>query len=134
MSQHKPYIVWQCPHCNNYNITENHSDKNAHFPSMDCDHCGEELEDCLCDNAIGINELKKFFNKPGINKSGICEEAEITQQYLNRVLSGVQPLSYNLMATMIPVLIDYGFLIILPPERQAEKKKKGARGKLQSKK
>jgi hypothetical protein len=104
------YIVWQCPHCEEYNITENHTDKNSHFASMVCDHCDEELEDCLCDNAIGTNELKKFFAKPGINKSGICEEAGITQQYLNRVLNGTQPLSYGITLKLLPILIDYGFL------------------------
>lgn len=103
------FIVWQCPHCDEYNITENHSDKNAHFVSMVCEHCDEEEEECLCYKAIGTKELKKFFEKPGINKSGICEEAAITQQYLNRVLNGTQPLSYGIVEKLLPVLINYGF-------------------------
>jgi transcription elongation factor Elf1 len=107
----KPYIVWQCPHCDALNITENHSDKNAHFISMECEHCGEEVEECLCDSAIGVKQLKQFFDKPGINKSGICEEAGITQQYLNRVLNETQPLSYGIIEKLIPVMIEYGFLI-----------------------
>lgn len=102
------YIAWQCPSCDEYNIIENH-EGDAHFPSMICEHCDEEIEDCLCDNAFGIEELKKFFNRKGINKSGICEESGITQQYLNRVLNEVQPLTYELAERLIPVLVNYGF-------------------------
>ncbi len=43
-------IQWECFYCGNINHIEMHSDPNAHYPSMVCDHCGEETEGCLCDS------------------------------------------------------------------------------------
>lgn len=109
MAKNFPFIIWECPFCDEYNITENHSDPDSHFVSMECEHCAEELEECLCGFATGTEEITAFFKRPGITKSGICLEAEISQQYLNRVLSGVQPLTHSLLETLLPVLLDYGF-------------------------
>lgn len=61
--------------------------------------------------------LKEFFKRPGINKSGICIEAGITQQYLNRILRGTQPITDSFISKIIPVLESYGF------EAGEEKKK-----------
>ena len=54
-------------------------------------------------------QLESFFTRPGINKSGICQEAGITMQYLNRVLRGTQPVTDGLLDKIIPVLENYGF-------------------------
>lgn len=63
-------------------------------------------------------QIKNFFNRPGINKSGICIEAGITQQYLNRILRGTQPITDSFLSKIIPVLESYGF------EAGGEEKKK----------
>ncbi len=102
------YIFWLCTECSQYNYTENH-EGDAHFPSMICEECDNEIEGCLCDQVITTELLTKFFNQPGINKSGICLEADISQQYLNRVLNGTQPITYGLLSKLIPVLAMYGF-------------------------
>lgn len=54
-------------------------------------------------------KIKEFFNRPGINKSGICIEAGITQQYLNRILRGTQPITDSFLSKIIPILESYGF-------------------------
>lgn len=54
-------------------------------------------------------QIQDFFNRPGINKSGICIEAGITQQYLNRILRGTQPITDSFLSKIIPVLESYGF-------------------------
>lgn len=54
-------------------------------------------------------QIQEFFNRPGINKSGICNEAGITQQYLNRILRSTQPITDSFLSKIIPVLKTYGF-------------------------
>lgn len=58
-----------------------------------------------------IKELKKFFDRPGINKAGICKEAGLSQQYVNRILSGRQPLTDSFLEKLLPVCKNYGFQI-----------------------
>lgn len=55
------------------------------------------------------DRLIEFFSQPGINKSGICEEAGISQQHLNRVLRGSQRITDAFLAKLLPVLRSYGF-------------------------
>jgi len=61
------------------------------------------------DFQIMKEQIEEFFNRPGINKSGICIEAGITQQYLNRILRGTQPITDSFIKKIIPVLESYGF-------------------------
>ncbi len=56
-----------------------------------------------------LEKIKNFFSQKGINKSGICSEAGITVIYLNRVLTGKQPLNEKLLKKLFPVLGKYGF-------------------------
>lgn len=53
--------------------------------------------------------LQSFFSRPGINKSGVCKEANITLQYLNRVLAGTQPVTEKLKTKLLPILKSYGY-------------------------
>lgn len=53
--------------------------------------------------------LIEFFTRPGINKSGVCKEANITLQYLNRVLAGTQPVTEKLKSKLLPILKTYGY-------------------------
>jgi len=55
------------------------------------------------------DQIKEFFSRPGINKAGICMEAGITQQYLNRICKGTQPITDSFISKIIPVLESYGF-------------------------
>lgn len=45
----KKTIKWICQKCQKQNEIETHSDPAAHFVSMLCEYCGDEIEDCLCD-------------------------------------------------------------------------------------
>lgn len=56
-----------------------------------------------------LEKLKFFFLQKGINKSGICSEAGISQQYLNRILKETQPLTSTFEKKILPVLKKYGF-------------------------
>lgn len=51
-----------------------------------------------------IQSINHFFERPGINKAGICKEANITPQYLNRVLQGKQPLTQKFIKLVFPSL------------------------------
>lgn len=109
MSMNTEYITWQCPHCEAHNVTENHSDPEAHFVSMVCDFCDEETDGCFCDYKVTVEFLNAFFEQKGINKAGVCQEADITQQYLNRILREVQPITHSFLSKLIPVISKYGF-------------------------
>ena len=102
-------ISWQCPHCLTYQTTENHSCPAAHYPSMICEHCGAETEGCLCDQAITLEDLEYFFAQPGINRSGICEEAGILRQTMDKILNWQRPLSAKVIVQLYPVMRKYGF-------------------------
>ncbi len=44
-------IKWTCKKCGEKNEWEMHAPNAcpaAHFPSMICEHCGDEIEGCLC--------------------------------------------------------------------------------------
>lgn len=64
-------------------------------------------------------KLEKFFAQKGINKAGICLEAGVSHQYLNRILNGTQPLTDSFLSKLLPVIKSYGFDA---PERTGEKK------------
>lgn len=63
----------------------------------------------LIQNTLMKEQIEEFFNRPGINKSGICIEAGITQQYLNRILRGTQPITESFISKIVPILESYGF-------------------------
>lgn len=48
-------LIWHCPHCGKQNQEPMHSDPQAHFISITCEHCGEETEGCLCDTGVIID-------------------------------------------------------------------------------
>ena len=52
--------------------------------------------------------FQQFFARKGINKSGICEEAGISQQNLNSVLNGHHHFSKRILKKLMPVLERYG--------------------------
>jgi transcriptional regulator with XRE-family HTH domain len=64
-------------------------------------------------------QLEKFFAQKGINKAGICKEAGVSHQYLNRILAGTQPITETFLNKLLPIIKSYGFDA---PERTAEKK------------
>lgn len=54
-------------------------------------------------------EFKAFFQQPGINISGICEQAGVNRQYIKLVLSGIRPLTDKTIKKMLPTMRKYGF-------------------------
>lgn len=56
-----------------------------------------------------IDQLNEFFSRPGINKSGICKEAGISQQYLNKVLKGEHKLTDKFKGKLLLIISEYGF-------------------------
>lgn len=58
---------------------------------------------------ITPQRLNDFFNQWGINIQGVCNEADISKQYLNRCRKeGVLP-GEKVMEKLLPILIKYGF-------------------------
>lgn len=53
--------------------------------------------------------LKKFLDQPGINVSGICQEADLDPSYLRKILIGKRALTQDTINKLEPVLIRYGF-------------------------
>ena len=56
-----------------------------------------------------IENLKNFLDQPGINVSGICQEAELDPSYLRKILIGKRSLTQDIIKKLEPVLICYGF-------------------------
>lgn len=54
-------------------------------------------------------QLETFLVQPGINIAGICQEADITQQYLNRCRKAGKLPGPEVIAKLLPVIIKYGF-------------------------
>ncbi|WP_421977161.1 hypothetical protein [Roseivirga seohaensis] len=63
-------------------------------------------------------QLQKFFDQPGINKTGICDEAKVSIRTLNNVIAGGRMingqwkkvnLTDNLKVKLLPVMQRYGF-------------------------
>lgn len=54
-------------------------------------------------------KLHAFFYRNGMNVSGFCTEAGITQQYLIAVLKGRRRLTASYYETLLPHLIAYGW-------------------------
>jgi len=62
------YITWTCANCKRKNQWEMH-EPDAHFPSMVCDHCGHEIEMCLCDlSSIPLNTFRTWGAQGGKKK------------------------------------------------------------------
>lgn len=51
-----------------------------------------------------MENLKKYFENPALNKRGFCAECGISQQHLNRILSGTRPLTNNVRLKLIAKL------------------------------
>lgn len=56
-----------------------------------------------------INNLKQFFSQPGINISGVCDEAKIHQRQLRRYLNEEFKLTDKFYQKLLPVIKKYGF-------------------------
>lgn len=74
-----------------------------------------ETEENYREAAIKVFELKymdainTFFNQPGINITGVCSEAGIAKQYLNRCRKDKVLPGPKVMDKLLPVLTKYGF-------------------------
>jgi len=55
-----------------------------------------------------IPYIRAFINQPAINKSKFCQQAGVSQQHLNDVLSGKYDLSPGFLRKLAPLLIHYG--------------------------
>lgn len=56
-----------------------------------------------------IEQLKNFFERPGINKTGLLKEAEISPQLINAILRRDNTLTEKTMVKLFPILISYGY-------------------------
>ena len=86
-----------------------------------CDNCGLPLEenttDTLCSHCgeaalftwkeETIEAYEDFFNQPGINKTGVCEEAGISVQLLNAILRGDKSLTDKTEKKLAPIIQKY---------------------------
>lgn len=54
-------------------------------------------------------QLENFLVQPGINIAGICSEAGIAQQYLNRCRKAGELPGPKVLAKLLPVMVKYGF-------------------------
>lgn len=57
-----------------------------------------------------IEQLNSFFERPGINKAGICREVGVSQQHLNDVIKGREPLTTKFLNKLSHVAERYGFI------------------------
>ena len=64
---------------------------------------------------MNIQYIQKFLDRPGINVSGICKEADLDPSYLRKILIGKRSLTQDIIKKLEPVLVRYGF------ERPSEK-------------
>ena len=58
---------------------------------------------------LSLERIRAFFEMPGITKAGICKEAGISQQYLNRVLFRRADPSGKFLLKIVPAMILYGY-------------------------
>lgn len=74
-----------------------------------------ETEENYREAAIKVFELKymdainAFFNQWGINIQGICNEAGIAKQYLNRCRKNRELPGQKVMDKLLPIMNKYGF-------------------------
>jgi hypothetical protein len=54
-------------------------------------------------------QIQVFFNRPGINKSGLCHQAGVAPQNLNKCLRGEQEFTQAMLAKLLPVMEKYAF-------------------------
>jgi len=57
---------------------------------------------------MNIKDLKEFLDQPGINVSGICQEADLDPSYLRKILIGQRKLTDKIINKLEPVLTRYG--------------------------
>ena len=55
-----------------------------------------------------IPHIRAFINQPVINKTKFCQEAGVSQQHLNDVLSGKYDLTKGFLRKLAPHLVHYG--------------------------
>ena len=55
-----------------------------------------------------INQLRQFFERPGINKTGICKEAGVSYVYFSEVSKGKQPVTKKYFEKLLKVVNTYG--------------------------
>lgn len=60
-------------------------------------------------NPITPQSIESFFTQPGINLTGVCQEAGITKQYLNRCRKDKVLPGPKVMEKLVPVMKKYGF-------------------------
>jgi len=56
-----------------------------------------------------IQQIETFFTQPGINLTGVCSEAGITKQYLNRCRKDKTLPGPKVLVKLLPVMVKYGF-------------------------
>lgn len=56
-----------------------------------------------------IQNLEAFLVQPGINIQGVCDEAGIAKQYLNRCRKDKILPGRKVLEKLVPVLTKYGF-------------------------
>lgn len=75
------YIPFTCPSCGHRNYIEAHTDADAHFPSVACEECGNEVEDCPCDNLITETQrIARLLGSSGGKKGGEARAAKLTPE------------------------------------------------------
>ena len=63
------------------------------------------------DSLLKFEELECFFAQAGINASGCCKEAGITNTYLGLIMNKKRPITKGFIEKMLPVMQKYGFKI-----------------------
>lgn len=58
-----------------------------------------------------LEAFKNFFNRPGINKKGICEESKVSYSLLQQVLTDEVPLTKQAYNRFLPTMLAYGFTV-----------------------
>lgn len=58
---------------------------------------------------ITVEQLKNFFERPGINKTGVLKEVKVSPQLINAILRDDRVLTQDTIEKLLPVLMSYGF-------------------------
>jgi hypothetical protein len=82
-------------------------------------NCNVDFETYVSENCepfITPQTLNAFLIQPGINIQGICDEAGIAKQYLNRCRKNNKLPGREVLDKLVPVIIKYGFVTGSIPE------------------
>lgn len=103
------FIVWECEKCNTINIDDNHPPQ-QHYKHLVCESCMQESPGCKCDQVITPQEIDRFFSRQGMNKSGFCREADVSQQHLNNIIRADEyPITKTFLEKILKPMYAYGF-------------------------